>query len=514
MEQKIRPKTIGLYLLLGASYFLLLLSFVAISISLDLRHERERFAETTHDIHRHLEALTSRSLIALQGFAALVQVEGHEDREKISAYVGYVRLNQPYIKALGIVREVPREALDAVIAEQKRAGFADFQPRTFSFEGSREWRPVGDQPDFYLLTFVEPMQAESLDLLGLDLGATPVLREAMKKSLTTQGPVASKPFGLVQGDMGVMLIRPVQRTGEQLFALIICRMSSLFPVAIPDQDSLSVGVHYDGRATGHDTVWLIRRASEAQPRFASRLFPTLSATRPVGGPEQLFMLKIDKRLDWRIVNWDMLVSILAIGLMLLPLLLAYAKAHHRSELRRLDEGNKLFLMANFDALTGLPNRQLFLNRLEQALAVAQRQGLRLAVLYLDLDGFKNVNDYYGHAVGDKVLQWAARIFLRCVREMDTVARLGGDEFVILLQDVAGQASGEFVARKIKTAFLQHSSEGSKLLPSIGVSIGVAVYPDDGKSAMELLRAADQAMYLEKAASKALTDFALKQHRVS
>jgi diguanylate cyclase (GGDEF)-like protein len=145
-----------------------------------------------------------------------------------------------------------------------------------------------------------------------------------------------------------------------------------------------------------------------------------------------------------------------------------------------------------------------MDRLDQSLSEAHRSKRKVAVLYLDLDGFKQVNDYYGHQTGDKVLQRAARIFQHSVRETDTVGRLGGDEFVVLLQNIGDRSGAESVARKIKKAFFQPSVDvngTNKLMPVLGASVGIAVYPEDGSTTAELLRAADQAMYRDKAVGK-------------
>ena len=204
------------------------------------------------------------------------------------------------------------------------------------------------------------------------------------------------------------------------------------------------------------------------------------------------------------LNWPVLFGIVAGSMLSVPVMLAYSRARHRDEMVRLKASNTLFYQANFDALTGLPNRQLFMNRLEQALAVAHLQGLMHAVLYLDLDGFKGINDYYGHNIGDKVLVRAAKIFSRCVREIDTVARLGGDEFVILLQDIDGRSGAEFVASKIRKAFQSSAPvvvDPGRAPPMLGTSIGIAVYPQDGTSITELLKVSDADMYKDKLARK-------------
>lgn len=214
-------------------------------------------------------------------------------------------------------------------------------------------------------------------------------------------------------------------------------------------------------------------------------------------------IELSQRLSPALMDAGRLQRVVSAAAALLLLFVGVGVLHYRSERRQWAEGNRLFKLANFDALTDLPNRLLFANRLENALAQAIRSRQPLAVLYLDLDGFKGVNDFYGHAVGDLVLQRAAGIFKHCVRDMDTVARLGGDEFAILLPSVSGRRGAESVARKIKKAFLNAATEpaGPRTMPRLGTSVGVALFPTDGRTAAALLKAADQGMYRDKAASK-------------
>lgn len=157
---------------------------------------------------------------------------------------------------------------------------------------------------------------------------------------------------------------------------------------------------------------------------------------------------------------------------------------------------RLFHQANFDPLTGLPNRVLVLDRLNQGLSRARREGDSLAVVFVDLDNFKNVNDTLGHAEGDVLLKQAARRLTDCVRETDTVSRTGGDEFVIMLLAMHQPSDVEFVARKIMEAFSKPFAIGSYDF-HVTPSMGIAIYPGDGDDPSILLRNADAAMHLSK-----------------
>jgi diguanylate cyclase (GGDEF)-like protein len=152
--------------------------------------------------------------------------------------------------------------------------------------------------------------------------------------------------------------------------------------------------------------------------------------------------------------------------------------------------------AEHDYLTGLPNRAVLHDRLGQSIANAQRRGEKVALMYLDLDNFKHINDKLGHAVGDQLLQSTAKRLLASVRATDTVSRQGGDEFVVLLPEVEGEQGAALAAEKLIDAMAEpHHVEGHSL--HVTLSIGISIFPDDGIDAEAVIRNADTAMYHAK-----------------
>lgn len=173
--------------------------------------------------------------------------------------------------------------------------------------------------------------------------------------------------------------------------------------------------------------------------------------------------------------------------------------------KRKQDEERILYQANYDSLTGLPNRSLFLDRLSQSLANMQRADKTLALLFIDLDGFKLVNDTLGHDVGDMLLKEAARRLGTCVRTGDTVARLGGDEFTIIMPNLEDPQNAPLVAQRVldslQTAFLVGGHEAF-----VSASIGITVFPDDATEALDLLKNADGAMYRAKEHGKANYQF--------
>jgi diguanylate cyclase (GGDEF)-like protein len=162
-------------------------------------------------------------------------------------------------------------------------------------------------------------------------------------------------------------------------------------------------------------------------------------------------------------------------------------------------------MAHHDALTGLPNRVLLRDRIGQAIAHAHRNGTQLAVLFIDLDRFKTINDSLGHQLGDRLLQSVASRILVCVREGDTVSRVGGDEFVIVIPSIESAADASSVASKILEVLgASFHLHGNDL--HVAASIGISLYPGDGADAETLMRNADTAMYHAKDSGRANFQF--------
>ena len=172
-----------------------------------------------------------------------------------------------------------------------------------------------------------------------------------------------------------------------------------------------------------------------------------------------------------------------------------AELRQRDRAKR-DAETRLQHQALIDELTGLPNRRLLSDRLGQSLAVARRENTKVALLYIDLDGFKLVNDSFGHAAGDILLTEVSRRFKAKIRESDTLARLGGDEFTVILNHVHSKEGAEKAARSLLDSlsepFLIEGHEAT-----IGASIGISVFPEHGMANDDLLQQADSAMYVAK-----------------
>ncbi len=187
---------------------------------------------------------------------------------------------------------------------------------------------------------------------------------------------------------------------------------------------------------------------------------------------------------------------IAFGSYLVAIIFWKQRMAARAQKEKYEKELSLQHLAYFDGLTDLPNLMLFRDRLSVAIAMARRNATEVAVLYVDLDDFKQINDRFGHDAGDRVLKEVATRLRSCVRDTDTVARLGGDEFVILLTNIRESSNSVKVAEKVISSLGRPFDLGA-VSPSIAASIGIAHCPRDGQRYEELVKAADTAMYSVK-----------------
>ncbi len=216
--------------------------------------------------------------------------------------------------------------------------------------------------------------------------------------------------------------------------------------------------------------------------------------------EKWFDINIETGLDKNVVM-RVAAQIGVLIIIIIIIIMVWNRRLYREIKNRKRLEQQMKYMATHDDLTGLANRILLKDRLNNAITFHQRQQLSIAVLFIDLDGFKNINDNYGHDVGDELLIEVAARLEGCVRESDTVVRFGGDEFVLLLTGLHHQDEAAYVAEKVLKLIQQPIELSSAVTATIGCSIGIAMYPEDGESDNDLLKVADSLMYKVKASGK-------------
>ena len=255
--------------------------------------------------------------------------------------------------------------------------------------------------------------------------------------------------------------------------------------------------HADGIAAADPAAWraLLDELDAEAPKLQELTLQLLHKSA-----EDHSAVQRDLR-ELRPIGWLSLAGLLASAAILVFLLWREIRHTKRLLARTEESRDRIQHLAHHDALTGLPNRRLFEDRLIQALAVAARARRRLALLYLDLDGFKEINDTLGHRAGDELLRVVAERLATSVRGGDTIARLGGDEFAVIQIELRTATDAAILAERLMAAAAKPIRVGQQDLV-IGTSVGIALYPDDGGTADELRANADVALYSAKSGGRA------------
>ncbi|MCU0766296.1 MAG: diguanylate cyclase [Gammaproteobacteria bacterium] len=512
MSRPLQQKRINPYLaaLVGLWAVVQLASLVVIGW-LEVDRVRGQADELHADLLRYASAQTSLYEAALEGFASFLAAVPDSTYGEARRFARLLREHYPDIYMLEIARRVPGEAREELERTMRAAGYPDFIVHTFGYESDRRPHVSPPKPVYYPIIFIEPELPQALGVLGLDLGDTSsLLTDALERSFTQRGHAASRPFRLIEGQRGYVLYRPVRGAqgpapfeltpAQDTYALLVVDSRTLVPPWVDERPGLAVRLSYTGVAEPADATLIDVRNPPVRSGLLERRLPVFSRTTAIASRSQPFAVTTEYPLRLADLNIALLGAFVASAAVTFLLAYRYAGTLHGRRLRDVAAQEQLFERANYDALTRLPNRGLMRDRIAQALSQARRRRSRLAVLYIDLDGFKQVNDRYGHAAGDAVLQEVAQRLSRGLRAGDTLARLHGDEFVALLPDVDSADAARQVAHKLAAFFPPPCRVRGEEI-EVSLSVGVAVGPDDGDTTDSLLEVADRRMYDAKRARR-------------
>jgi diguanylate cyclase (GGDEF)-like protein/PAS domain S-box-containing protein len=323
---------------------------------------------------------------------------------------------------------------------------------------------------------------------------TQVIREAMQRARLHEDELLEKNREL-EAARASLELQVAQRTAEileqkQYFEALM--KNSPLAIAALDQNYRIVAIN-DAfeRLFGYNLTEAIGAELDNLIATSETLAEAQEYTRRVRSGEQIYGAGKRKRKDGSLVDVEVYGMPVIVAGEQVGILGVYQDVSSRKQAEE-----QLQYMATHDLLTNLPNRFLYNDRLNQAVAKAKRSDRRFAVLFLDLDGFKEVNDRFGHQKGDGVLQQVAERLKGCLRGSDTLARLGGDEFSLILEDIQDAHSAAAVPQKLLSALVApfYVDENEIIITA---SIGVSLYPDDGDATELLLKQADTAMYRAK-----------------
>ncbi len=469
------------------------------------------------------ERLTAYALLLQAGkglFAASESVERGEWKTFVAACKAGETV--PGYQGIGFCLRISPQDLESHTAKIRAEGFPDY-----------EVRPPGPRDFYSSIVYLEPFEGRNLRAFGYDMFSEPVRRDAMQRAMDTGTATLSGKVTLVQEDgrdvqAGSLMYVPVYRNGATVQTVAQKREALIGWVYSPYRmKDLMLGIMADWKTgAGKSTDLRVYDGDAADP---AHLLLDSTADKPL--PPGSNMFHEQRTLDFNGRHWLMdfhgardtgpaylpawatLFAGTVISALMFGLLLVIFK---RSDALRTSEALAAQIrgMAFHDSLTGLPNRRLFADRLEMALAACRRGGIQGALMMIDLDNLKPLNDAHGHAAGDLVLVEVARRLRSCVRETDTVARLGGDEFVVLLSALGSNADAAAtecmsVAEKIRGALDRdcvitpkspHESDAPIRHRCAG-SIGATLFGAADTDPTAIIARADDAMYRAKKAGR-------------
>lgn len=447
-----------------------------------------------------------RSTVGLFSAARVVS------RAEFHTFVGALSLGDrfPGIEGIGFSLLLRPEQLTSHVAGMRGEGFPDYTIK-----------PPGKRDLYSAIIYLEPFYGRNLRAFGYDMFSEPVRRKAMELARDIGGTALSGKVRLVQESRaaevqaGFLMYLPVYHGGAPLGTIEQRRAALAGWVYAPfrmedfmrgmgseQQGDIDIEV-YDGDQLS-DAALLYDSDRSRQELEASYLFKKID--RIEAGQRTWTVVSIALPSFEERIRSDrpqlILQSGISIGLLLTLLVWLFLDDRARA----LQAAAQAMQLALYDALTGLPNRKLLEERLERELSKSKRSHGHVALLFIDLDKFKPVNDNFGHAYGDLLLKEVANRLHSCMRESDTASRLGGDEFVALLPDIEGAGATRLVAAKI----LERLTEPYEIAGhtfEISASIGAAISPEDGADVKSLVKSADLAMYDAKNAGRANIKFA-------
>ena len=499
------------------SKHLLILPWLVLLIGLSLtgliwEHERQNsrkevsaqfdFAlrETVSRIEQRVAAYEQ----TLRGVQSLLATTPLNNRKAIHDYVESLQLDANFsgIRVIGIVEHVPLPNRADHIAAMQQHGFTDY---VIHPEGERETYTPVIQREPYINSKHAP--------LGLDVWGDPIRRQAMEKARDAGMAAITAKVRLgvdTEADAapGFVMYLPIfapeqprdsvaQRRAHLIgwvFASFRMRdfMASLYGKQSP---GLTLSIYDDVDPTEAALIYRSAETPENRVPVAANT-PAATEYMVVAGHTWTLSLSPQKAFDTRYLQdpaWIIAVTGLGLSLSLALLIWQMITGRVRAQRLAAEMTEELRHIAQHDPLTKLPNRALFSDRLNHELARAKRHDGRFALVFIDLDNFKPINDNYGHAVGDRLLQKIAERLQSAMRASDTVGRIGGDEFVVLMVELTEANDALGLAEKIRRTVRQPMTIDQHELV-ISCSLGVAVYPGDGTDEITLTKSADEAMY--------------------
>ena len=500
------------YLEKFALFFVVWLVLMTFTAHFLTRMEIQRLEAGLEDHAQHVAAGIGNKLDAneavLAGFAALLLAVDESDADAVTRYAAAISSTYPHIYMLEVARRVPLAEQAAFEGLLKKTWRPDFAIKDFPSLTHQGFRQQADTTETWPILFMYPALPEASSIYGLRLETVDYLFHTLALARRNARPVVSPVFSMYEGGNAYILLQEVNRPehsakagtanffGDTMTALLLIKTNSLLNASLAREPAPHIRLTAQLRSSAVPDSQVFDRPAMPARWLESKLLPTLRKQFVIGNDSQPMTLKFEQQIRWSDLLTQENIAILGLYLTTLLAVPVLMFKRFRSAEQASDAHERSAYLATHDVLTDLPNRYLFADRFDMASQLWERAANPFALLLIDLDLFKDINDTHGHEIGDQVLKTSAKRMVGALRSCDTVARHGGDEFTALLETVSSIEDAIMIAEKIRTS-LAEPIETSKGSLHVSCSVGVAVCPNHGHTLDALRAAADQAMYEAK-----------------
>ncbi|RWU22812.1 sensor domain-containing diguanylate cyclase [Pseudomonas alkylphenolica] len=495
-----------------AGFIALAVGLIGFSAALLLKSETHRwetrFSQYVQGISGVVRNQLDTNEAVLAGFTAFLQAVEQSDAQAAARYCEAVLAAYPHLYMIEVARGIPvseQADFEALLRRNWRADFAFKDFPSLTHQAPAQQLNLGET---WPVLFMYPELEQARAIYGVKLESVGYLSYALAQARKSLKPTVSPIFSMYEGENAYILMQSVMRPeqaqqparpnffGSTMVALLVIKTDAIRQAVSAVDPDPQVGIRAVLNGVTGDRGVLFAKDTELAGVLDRLLLPRLNDSVEITHNSQPVTLSFERQLrlgDVLTAEALTLLAVLAGALVLMPLVLVrHFKAIEQAE----REHEKSAYLATHDVLTKLPNRQLLSERFEQACEHWHQHGVPFALMLIDLDRFKPINDNHGHEVGDQVLRAVASRLLQTARSSDTVARFGGDEFVVLVADLFNAADAEKVGNRMLDAVRQPIVTTAGEF-TISCSIGIARCPGDGQNLAVLLKAADHAMYQVK-----------------
>ena len=503
---KSRPIVIGLLI----SWLLLTVFAIHLLIAEQLAHRKSEFLHNAQAIISDIRIRLNSNEVVLAGFSAFLQSVDQDDTSLATKFASTVTRSYSHIYMIEVARKVLTSEREEFESAFRKAWRADFSIKNFAEVKKSNTSTLMNPREVWPIVFMYPSGPEVAAIYGVDLNTVDYLSTALQSAHASSRPIASSVFNLYEGGRAYILLQEVSNPsslktsannpslfGSTMMAMLLIKTDAL----LPNQPKSGQTSNFNYRATmlssdGKINSILFERKGQIGWSFNRIFLPDFQLTEQVGNESQPVVMDFSQSLRWTdLLGWGNLVilALFALTLVVVPRLTIL---HLRTLTAGAREQERVTYLATHDTLTALPNRMMLADRFHQIYQNWKRNQTPFALALIDLDGFKSVNDQYGHDVGDEVLKAFSLRLTSVLRAVDTITRHGGDEFVVLLANVSNADEGKLMGQKIIAATAEPIETAAGPM-SVSCSIGISICPVHGQSLDTLRHAADQAMYHSK-----------------